>query len=500
MTRPPRLLPIAPLALLLVSVAGPALRAQPDVEELARRQFESGLEFYRAGRYGEAMKDFQTVAEGYAESSVADDAMLAIAQYQLEVLRDAKAARSSAETLVTRYATGDAAPMGYVIGGRATMALDSSPAGLESAMASFERVPRLFPASEAVAPALYYAAEIDYRAERPGEALDRLRRIATQYGRTPWAARAGLLESSLVLASGDPVEAMRTLQRVVRRFGSGPEAATARARNTILYRLYLRAPAQAPYVATGRSIAGARGRLRDVQAIALTPDRTLGVALRSGMLVMDEKGTLLRQLPATDSRQLSFDPAGRAFIVQKTIVAVETATGLQRLALTAGAGSAARLLQDITAGARLSTGELVIADREVRSVSRFTPDGKFLHAILSGRVRRIAVGRNDEMAFIDEDSKSIIWTDRAGRALAKIPERGTGYTLNSPSDLAFDVFQHLYVLDRNSVSVFAPGGTHLATFTPSGQAALRSGSALALDGAARLYIYDDSQDRVLIYQ
>src|SRR5690606_36558616 len=78
---------------LLVPAARPVLRAQPDVEELARRQFESGLEFYRAGRYAEAMKDFQTVAEGYSESSVADDAMLAIAQYQLEVLRDAQAAK-----------------------------------------------------------------------------------------------------------------------------------------------------------------------------------------------------------------------------------------------------------------------------------------------------------------------------------------------------------------------------------------------------------------------
>ncbi|HEY8535542.1 MAG TPA: hypothetical protein VIL25_03800 [Vicinamibacterales bacterium] len=486
---------------LLVPAARPVLRAQPDVEELARRQFESGLEFYRAGRYAEAMKDFQTVAEGYSESSVADDAMLAIAQYQLEVLRDAQAAKNSAETLVTRYATGDAAPMGYVISGRATLALDPSPAGMESAMASFERVPRLFPGSDAVAPALYYAAELDYRAGRPGEALDRLRRIATQYGRTPWAARAGLLESELVLASGDPIEAMRTLQRVVRGFGSGPEAAAARARNTILYRLYLRAPAQQPpYVASGRSIAGPGGRLRDVASIALAPDGTLGVAMRNGMLVLDEKGTLVRQLPATDSRQLSFDPGGRAFIVQKAIVAVETPGGLQRLALTAGAGAASRVLQDISAGARLSTGELIIADRDARSVSRFAPDGKFLNAIMSGRVRRIAVGRNDEMAFIDDDSKSVVWTDRTGKPLAKIPERGTGYQLNSPSDLAFDVFQHLYVLDRHSVSVFAPGGRHLATFSPSGQAAIRNGSALALDDAARLYIYDNSQDRVLIYQ
>ena len=75
-----------------------SLAAQPNVEEQARRQFESGLEFYRAGRYAEALKDFQTVAEGYATSTVADDAMLAIAEYQLDVLHDPIAARASAET------------------------------------------------------------------------------------------------------------------------------------------------------------------------------------------------------------------------------------------------------------------------------------------------------------------------------------------------------------------------------------------------------------------
>ena len=187
--------------------------------------------------------------------------MLAIAEYQLDVLHDPIAARTSAETLVKRYATGDAAPMGYVIAGRATLALDPSPVGLDSALASFDRVPRLFPRSEAVAPSLYYAAEIDRRAGRPSDAIDKLRRVAQYYPRSTWAARASLLESPLLLADGQPKEAMRALQRVVRRYGSGAEASTARAWNTTLYRLYVRAPAQPPYVASGRSIAGAVGQV-----------------------------------------------------------------------------------------------------------------------------------------------------------------------------------------------------------------------------------------------
>ncbi len=497
MTRISGCLVLAALALLSMP---PATAAQGDVEELARRQFDSGLEFYRAGRYAEALKDFQTVAEGYAASSVADDAMLAIAEYQLDVLQDGAAARNSAEALVKRYAAADAAPMGYVIAGRATLAIDPSPAGLESAMASFDRVPRLFPRSDAVAPAMYYAADIDRRSGRTGEALDRLRRVTTQYPRSTWAARAGLMESSLLLADGEPKESMRTLQRVVRRFGSGTEASTARAWNTILYRLYLRAPAQPPYASAGRSIAGPGGRLRNVEDIDLSGDGTLGVATRTGMLMLDDKGAITRQAPATEARQISFDSRGRALIVQKGIVARESENGLQRLALTANSSTGPRLLQNISAGARLSNGDLIVADRDVRTVSRFDASGKFESVFGTGRIARVAVAGNDDVALLDDDTHGITWTDRTGEVLAKISARGTGYVLEAPSDLAFDVFQHLYVLDRTQVLVFAPGGKLVATFTPDAQSAFRSGTALALDSAGRLYIYDNAQGRVLIYQ
>ena len=485
---------------LLGCLAPPSLSAQPNVEEQARRQFESGLEFYRAGRYAEALKDFQTVAEGYATSTVADDAMLAIAEYHLDVLHDPIAARTAAETLVKRYATGDAAPMGYVIAGRSTLALDPSPAGLDSALASFDRVPRLFPRSDAVAPSLYYAAEIDRRAGRPNEAIDKLRRVAQYYPRSTWAARASLLESPLLLAAGQPREAMRALQRVVRRYGSGAEASTARAWNTTLYRLYIRAPTQPPYVSAGRSIGGPTGKLKDVQSIAMAPDGKLGVATRTGFLLIDQKGVISRQTAVTDARQITFDDRGRMFVVQKSMVGRETDKGMARLALTASSSAGPKLLQDLSAGTRLSTGDLVVADREARIVSRFDITGKWLGGFATGRITRMAVGSSDEVALLDSDSKSITWTDRTGKVLVKIPARGAGYLLEAPADLAFDMFQHLYVLDKTQVVVFAPSGKLVAVFTPDAQSAFRSGTALALDSAARLFVYDDAQERVLVYQ
>jgi outer membrane protein assembly factor BamD (BamD/ComL family) len=490
----------ASLPALVCLVGGVGLFAQSNVEEQARRQLESGREFYRAGRYAEAVKDFQTVAEGYPTSKVADDALLAVAEYQLEIVRDPIAARTTADTLIKKYATADSAPMGYVITGRATLEIDQSPAGLDSALASFDRVPRLFPKSDAVASALYYGAEVDRRADRAERALDRLQRLAVEFPRSVWAARSGLLESRLLVGVGQPKEAARALQRVIRRFPSSDEAATARAWNTILYRVHLRGAEAPPYSASGASIAGPGGRLRDVEAIGLAPDGKLGVATRSGILVLDEKGAIIRQAPSSEPRQLQFDAQNRLTIIQRSVVLRESEKGMQRVTLTAATSGGPRLLQDISAGALLSTGELVVADRDLRAAYRFTASGQYLAACGSGRITRLALSQMDRLAALDSDTRGITLSDRSGKVMARIPAKGTGYELAAPTDLAFDVFEHLYVLDRTHVVIFAPDGRLLATFTPDVASGFRSGAALALDPAARLYIYDEPTGRVLIYQ
>ena len=123
-------------------------------------------------------------------------------------------------------------------------------------------------------------------------------------------------------------------------------------------------------------------------------------------------------------------------------------------------------MQDISAGTRLSTGDLLVADREARVVSRFDITGKWLGGFAAGRITRMAVGNSDEVALLDSESKSITWTDRNGKPLVRIPARGAGYLLEAPADLAFDMFQHLYVLDKTQVVVFAPSGKLVADLHP----------------------------------
>src|SRR6185295_12177518 len=115
----------ATMAAALVATLGaqaPAPTTSPRDEEFARRQYESGLSFLQNTRYTEALKDFLAVADSFPRSAVADDALLQIALYQLDVTHDVAATQTTIDRLLKDYPDADAAPMAYVVAGRLAIA------------------------------------------------------------------------------------------------------------------------------------------------------------------------------------------------------------------------------------------------------------------------------------------------------------------------------------------------------------------------------------------
>lgn len=479
-------------------------QSSPTPEEVARRQFASGLEFLKAGRHDEALKDFQTVVESYPATSVADDALLAIARYQLETRRDAASAQATAESILRKFPASDSVAMAYVVAGRALVDQGLTEAHVDAALASFERVPRLFPGSTAVAPAMYAAGETLRRLGRCDEALDRFDRVALQYPRSEWTARGRISTAICLTASGRVTDAMSALYRVTAGFPDTEAARTARTLSTILYRLHVRPPAEPPYAAADRSIGGPAGRLRDVSALAIG-DGLLYAAGRSGVQVFDAAGVPQRSSMSGDLRSIALDRQGRPVALQRALLLQGRDTGPPTLVTltTPRSDGPARILNDLSAVAVLSSSERLVADRGARGVYRFSAEGKFIAPFSTTRAARIAVGPSDRVALLDRDNRTVVLLESRGTPIARLAPRGTGYELSSPEDVAFDALGHLYVLDKTAVVVFAPGSdTPLATFRDSSAAGggLRNGTALALDEAARLFIYDESAGRVLVYE
>ena len=93
------------VAVLLVS----PLVAQTD-EAAARQLLETGRAALAAGKGPAATTAFDTIVTKYPRTSQADEALLERARYQLDVLRDDKAAAGSVDQLLADYAASNSAP------------------------------------------------------------------------------------------------------------------------------------------------------------------------------------------------------------------------------------------------------------------------------------------------------------------------------------------------------------------------------------------------------
>src|SRR5262249_60382927 len=95
------------------------------------------------GRYSEALKDFQAVLDSFAKSSVADNALLQVALYQLEIAKDTAASQAAVDRLLKGYPEADSAPMADVLSRRIAPAKGRAPAGVDPALARLGCVARL---------------------------------------------------------------------------------------------------------------------------------------------------------------------------------------------------------------------------------------------------------------------------------------------------------------------------------------------------------------------
>lgn len=473
-----------------------------DTEEFARRQYESGLAFLRDQKFAEALKDFQAIVDGYPASRVADAALLQIAQYQLDTAGDVEAAGAAVDALLKKYGTTESAPMAHVLAGRLLLSRGRAPADVEAALASFERVPRLFPGSEAVPASIYEAGETLRLTNRDGEAILRYRQVSTDYPASPWAARALLGEARCLVITGKPTRAMELLQRLRQRFPGSPQAATALGWNTLLYRLFLRPPVQPAFQFSGRTVAGTAGKLKDIEALAIDSKGHLFAAGKNGVLQFDPNGKGLPGVSAAEPKAIVFDVAGKPVVFSRGGY-INAAGQPFGLAVPKNDGTP-KPLEDIAAGLVTPFGEVIVADKDLRAIGRFTAAGKHVAPFAPVNASRLVMDPTGRVAALEADSAGVAILEADGRPKQRIPAKGQGYQFDKPVDLAVDPFGHLYVLDRNLATVFV--------FTQSGQlvtkvtiperepGAFRRAAAMALDAAGRLYVFDDEAEKVQIYQ
>jgi TolA-binding protein len=491
-----------PLRVAAILAAGSVVfGAQGNTEEFARRQYESGVSFMQNGRYAEALKDFQAVLDSFSKSSVADNALLQVALYQLEIPHDTAAAQGAVDRLLKEYPDTDSAPMAHVVAGRIAMARGRAPSDVDAALASFERVSRLFPNDEAVPAAGFYAGDTLRVVRRTEEALDRFRRVSMEYPRSTWAARARI-GAGLCLVAGDRApRALEEFQRVRLQLPDSLEGNDALNLNTILYRLYVRAPAQPAYAFSARFPGTEGAKLKDIVGIRFDASGELLLGHKLGISIYDSRGKLVRTASSEEPSAFFLDERGRIVLARKDTLTVERGeVTLVRIPQQ----DKPKPVEEISSVLAMSNGMRLVADRKGKQVLRFAPNGTFVNKFAGVDAERLALNHLDDVAMIDRETKSVVIVDRDGKALARIAQKGAGYEFDNPVDLTYDAFGQIYVLDRGraSVFVFGPRNRLLTTITmpEKSPGAFPRASAFGLDRAGRLYIYDDRAQGIQVYQ
>src|SRR5262249_50510709 len=93
----PMKVPLIGVAVTSLAIVAAVGAQSPREEELARSQYQSGLDFLQNKRYAEAIKDFQTVIDSFPKSAVADSALMQIGFYQLDIAHNVEAAQAANE-------------------------------------------------------------------------------------------------------------------------------------------------------------------------------------------------------------------------------------------------------------------------------------------------------------------------------------------------------------------------------------------------------------------
>lgn len=470
--------------------------AQPQGDELAARRFQTGLNFARDGRSTEALTDFEAVIELYPSSPVADNALLEIARYHLESTEDFDRAAEYAGRIVDNagYSLQDAAPEAYVVLARSIMARGYTSENLDAALGQLQRGLGLWPDAPEVPQMLFFIGELHRHAGRFTEALDEYGRVTAEYPETEWAARASLGAGVLRAITGDPVAAMAELQRVRDHWPNSPEAETALSRITILYRLYVRSPERA-FTRVGEPVS-TRGKPR-IRELVLNADGQLFFATDSGVTSTDRAAAA--SAPVGDRiRGLVLDRRGVVMAIVRGALTARNAPPLQMTVPRPGGDP--KDLREITAAGVTATGDWLIMDGDERDIHRFSATGEYRGVFVTGRVKRLSVGPDGQIAVVDRDNRVRVMVE--GRELVEIPRKGSSYEIDDPIDVAFDVFGHLYVVDQNGVFIFGRNRQLMLQFPASDDTpgAPRKITAFALDRFGSLFIADDDDKHIVRYQ
>jgi outer membrane protein assembly factor BamD (BamD/ComL family) len=475
--------------------------AQGPPSDLARQHLESGIQFYEQERYKQALNDFQIIVTSMSNTEYADDALLRIGRYYLEVEQDFDKAKESFDGVLRGYPTGDAAPGAYYYLGETLFRGDRTGRAIDDALANYQRV-FLYPGNPWIPAALNATGKALERQGKFQEAVDAYFQVIVDYPKSDWSADAQLGVGRSFVRSGQPLEAMAQFQEVRNGHPDSPEAESALDWLTLLYRFY-GAPMMGQSITYHRDPsfkAVLKDDFKDVKALRVSSS---GIHLlergRKRVVTFDYNGQFAGSKGVGDPYGLFVDARNELVIANEKGVNV----GDHPRVFTVPAEDGPEQLEKIRWAACDRLGEIFVYDDDEKKVLRYDPGGQLLGAFPDStprKIRTIEIDGAGNIIFLDDDRNVSVYTPE-GQLVSRIQTKRGQLNMDKATDIATDPAGYLYILDEDeaSIAVFDASFQLVAQLkSPSlGQGTLEKPTFLDVDASGDLYVYDEDEKAII---
>ncbi len=476
-------------------------------KDLGARIFEHAGRLGREGRPELAVDEYRRLIEGYPDSSLADDALLAIGEhlYKVRSLDELGRARGPAieeafrifERVRRKHARDNAAPAAIVRMAFIRLEPHGGKRDVDIAHVLFRSVSEIYPGSEWEDDARLGMAYCSRLSGRPSRVVVDLQPFWERLAGSPLSARATLWRADAFVSLGRRDRAFELYQRLREESPGSTEAGQANARTVLLLRRALAAAGSAR-LREDASFAGQLGRAKEISGVWTSPKGWIYLADRgAGRIVrFDRRGRRLGDRLAAEPALLAFDSYGQAAVLERAALRV----GKQRWALAVPHGDKNSKLRPAAAPLPRNDASWWFVDDRGEAVLEFDRELKFQRVVWKDdrlSASRARPGPGGVVWLLDTKAGRLVRLNRDGEAL-QIELGKEPPALSRPVDLAVDPNGAVWVLDahRKGLGVFSPVGEYEG-FVPLEGAVSRSDlEAVEVDASGAVLVYDARQQRL----
>jgi len=486
------------IGLLSIGALSLPILAQKADDNLAKKKYDSGMVFYKEGKYQEALKDFDSVIKTFPSTNWAALSLFQKGVYYKNVASNQEDAKKNFEKLAQDFPHHKKAALALLNVGAIQLLSCDDATSLNDPLSTFERIIRIYPWSENTAEAAYKAAGIYFRIGNVQKAMDKIKLIDDRFAASSFYADAVLLKAIIFIADSEYAEAAKQLQKLSSTMKGSAQAVKAKKYLNAIQRLkldtgYKYKVDSAFKLDASQSIASPQSiYLDDMEQILVFDSESKTV------YIFDDKGAFVNTQASAGEAIAVFQGRGGKNIFVDAEGNVEI--NGQSIPLTFSDGDQSRPVIKPRELCVNDFGNLFVVSRKGDHIFRFDAGAAFRNRVSKYEFENInclGLDNFSRLYVIDDSFAGILIFNPTGLEAGRIPGEAKNYKMKEPVKIEFDKFNHMIVFDKglNAFLVFDNNRNFIKQIPA--ESLVEEIIDFAISDSAEIFVLDEDQKTVL---